>query len=83
MDGRADLERPLEWPKNRQPDEYYIIEEGMYELIFGSQQPKEKTFRNYCCNTMFPRIRQQLTDKMEENRRQAIIGIQKEHQLAL
>ena len=31
---------PLEWPKNSQPDEYYINEEGMYEVLFGSQQQK-------------------------------------------
>ena len=26
----------LEWSKNSQPDECYISEEGMYELVFGS-----------------------------------------------
>ena len=31
---------PLEWPKNSQPDEYYINEEGMYEALFESQQQK-------------------------------------------
>ena len=31
---------PLEWPKNSQPDEYYLNEEGMYEVLFGSQQQK-------------------------------------------
>ena len=30
----------LEWPKNSQPDECYLNEEGMYEVLFGSQQQK-------------------------------------------
>ena len=30
----------LEWPKNSQPDEYYLNEEGMYEVLFGNQQQK-------------------------------------------
>ena len=47
---------PLESPKNSQPDEYYIRGEGMYKLIFGSQQPKAKEFRKHCCNVMFPRV---------------------------
>ena len=33
---------PLEWLKNSQTDEYYINEEGMYEPLFSSQQPKAK-----------------------------------------
>ena len=33
---------PLEWPKNSRPDKYYINGEGMYELLFSSQQPKAK-----------------------------------------
>ena len=32
--------QPLNWPKNSHPDEYYINEEGMYEVLFGSQQQK-------------------------------------------
>ena len=38
----------------------------MYEVLFGSQQQKAKVFRKYCCNEMFPHIRQQLTDKLVE-----------------
>ena len=38
----------------------------MYELVFSSQQQKAKAFRKYCCNEMFPHIRQQLTDKLVE-----------------
>ena len=44
----------------------------MYELLFRSQQPKVENFRRHCCNVMFPRIRQQLKNKMKENHRQAI-----------
>ena len=61
----APLRRPpLEWPKNSQLDEYYIIDEGMYELLFSSQQPKAKDFRRHCCNVMFPQTWQQLSDKL-------------------
>ena len=44
----------------------------MYELVFGSQQPKTKEFRKHCCNVMFPHVRQQLTNKMKEEYQQAI-----------
>ena len=35
----------------------------MYELVFGSQQPKAKAFREHCCNVLFSHVRQQLSDK--------------------
>ena len=77
----------VHWPKGSRKDEYYISEEGMYELLFPSQQPKAKNFRKHCCNVMFPHIRQQLTNKMVDDLRhghqQAIIEIQREHQLAV
>ena len=63
---------PLEWPKNSQPDEYYINEEGMYELVFSRHQPLGKKFRKHCCNVMFPHIRKQLVDKMQEDHQKAI-----------
>ena len=44
----------------------------MYEVLFGSQQQKAKAFRKYCCNKMFPRIRKQLVDKMQEDHQKAI-----------
>ena len=44
----------------------------MYELVFGSQQPKAKEFRKHCCNVMFPHVRQQLTNKLKEDYQQAI-----------
>ena len=65
-------ELPLEWPKNSQPDEYYLNEVGMYEVLFGSQQPLAKKFRKHCCNVMFPHIRKQLVDKMQEDHQKAI-----------
>ena len=46
--------------------EYYLNEEGMYELVFSSQQQKAKVFRKYCCKEMFPQLRQQLTGKFVE-----------------
>ena len=36
LEGRAEAARPLEWPKNSQPDDYYINEKGMSKLVFGS-----------------------------------------------
>ena len=35
----------------------------MYELVFGSQQPKAKPFRKHCCNVLFRHVHQQLSDK--------------------
>ena len=64
LKGWVTANQPLNWPKNSQPSEYYLNEEGMYEVLFGSQQQKAKAFRKYCCNEMFPRIRKQLVDKM-------------------
>ena len=58
LEGRAAAAHPLERPKNSQPDDYYINEEGMYELVFSSQQQKAKDFRRYCCNVLFPHVQQ-------------------------
>ena len=38
--------------------------EGMYELLLSSQQPKTKYFRRYCCNVLFPHVQQQLSNKL-------------------
>ena len=57
---------PINWPKDSQKYDTYINEEGMYELLFSSQQPKAKDFGRHCCNVLFPHIRQQLTKKMKE-----------------
>ena len=48
----------INWPKDTREDNYYINEEGMYEFLFSSQQPKAKNFRKHCCNGVFPHIRQ-------------------------
>ena len=46
----------------------------MYQLVFSSQQPKAKSFREHCCNVMFPQIRQQLANKIKAEHQQAITG---------
>ena len=51
---------PMKWPIDSQKYDFYINEEGMYELLFKSQQLQAKAFRKYCCNEMFPKIRNQL-----------------------
>ena len=63
---------PINWPKDSQKYNIYINEEEMYELVFGSQQPKVKDFRRHCFNVLFPQIWQQLTYKMKEEHQQAI-----------
>ena len=62
----------VNWPRDSQKLDLYINEEGMYELLFSSQQRKAKDFRRHCCNVLFPQIRRQLTNKMKEEHQQAI-----------
>ena len=62
----------MDWPKDLRKDDYYVNEEGMYEIVFSSQQPKAKDFRRHCCNVLFPHAQQQLTSKMNEDYQQAI-----------
>ena len=62
----------VNWPRDSQKLDLYINKEGMYELLFSSQQPKAKDFRRHCCNVLFPHVRRQLTNKMKEEHRQAI-----------
>ena len=50
----------------------YTNEEGMYELLFSSQQPKAKEFRRHCCSVLLSHVQQQLTNKMKEDHQQAI-----------
>ena len=45
----------------------------MNELVFGSQQAKAKAFRKHYCNVLFPHIRQQLTNKIQEGHQQDIM----------
>ena len=53
----------MDWLKDSQKYDIYINEEGMYELLFSSQQPKAKGLRRQCCNLFFPHVQQQLSDK--------------------
>ena len=62
----------VNWPRDSPKLDLYINEEGMYELLFSSQQPKAKYVRRHCCNVLFPQIRRQLTNKMKEEHQQAI-----------
>ena len=63
---------PVNWPKDSQKYNLHINEEGMYELLFSSQQPLAKKLRKRCCNVMFLYIRQQLTDKIVEEHERAV-----------
>ena len=73
----------VDWPKDSQKFDIYINEEVMYELLFSSQQPKAKDFRKHCCNGLFPHVREQLTNKMEEDHQQTVTRIKEGHQLAI
>ena len=70
----------LQAPQSIGQYDIYTNEEGMYELLFSSQQPKQKAFRRHCCNGVFPRIRKELASKMNEDHQQAIEEIQGQHQ---
>ena len=54
MNGVPTVVTPVDWPKDSQKYDIYIIWEGIYELLFSSQQPKAKEFRKHFCNMMFP-----------------------------
>ena len=56
--------KPVDWLKDSQKYDICITEEGMYELLFSSRQPKAKNFRRQCCNVLFPHVRQQPIDKL-------------------
>ena len=64
--------KPVDWPKDSQKYDIYTNEEGMYELLFSSQQPKAKYFRRHCCNVLIPHFRQWLTNKIQKEHQQAI-----------
>ena len=78
---------PMKWPVDSQKTDIYINEEGMYELAFTSQQKEAKEFRKYCCNTLFPQIRdhfEQLAINVKDREHQlAIEEKDREHQLAI
>ena len=48
----------VNWLRDSQKLDLYINEEGMYELLFSSQQLQAKNFRRHCCNMLFPHVRQ-------------------------
>ena len=56
MSGFTAAVKPVDWPKDSQKYDIYINEEGMYEIVFSSQQPKAKDFRRHCCNVLFPHV---------------------------
>ena len=60
--------KPVDLPKDSQKYDIYINEEGIYEIVFSSQQPKEEDFRRHCCNVLFPHFRQRLTNKIQEEK---------------
>ena len=62
----------LNWPSDLRKDDYYLNEEGMYELLFSGQQPLAKKLRKHCCSVMFPHIRKQLTNKIVEEHQRAV-----------
>ena len=64
--------KSVDWPKDSQNYNIYTNEEGMYELLFSSQQKKAKDFRRHCCNVLFPHVCHQFTNKMKEDHQQAI-----------
>ena len=39
--------------RDSRKDDYYVNEEGTYEIVFSSQQPKEKDTAAMCCFFMF------------------------------
>ena len=48
--------KPVDWPIDSQKYNIYTNEEGMYEIVFSSQQPKAKEFNTetvMCCFLMF------------------------------
>ena len=72
MSGFTAAGKLVDWPRDSQKYYIYINEEGMYEIIFSSQQPNAKDFRRHCCNVLFPHFPQQLTNKIQEEHQQAI-----------
>ena len=81
--GLVPKKKPVDWPKDSQKYDIYIYEEGMYEIVFSSQQSRVKDFWRHCCNVLFPHVRQQLTNKSKEDHQQAIEGIHGQHQQAI
>ena len=45
--GLVSESKPVDWPKDLRKDDYYIIEEGITELLVGSQQQPAKELAEY------------------------------------
>ena len=73
----------VNWSKDSQKLDLYITEEGMYKLLFSSQQPMAKDFRRHCCNVIFRQIRQRLTNKTKEEHQPQILRLNEDHQQAV
>ena len=56
MSGFTAAGKPVDWPNGSQKCNIYTSEEGMYELLFSSQQSNTKDFRRHCCNVLFPHL---------------------------
>ena len=63
LEGRSSATHHFEWPKKSQPDDYYINEKGMYELLFLSQQPKQKHLERIVAMSCFPMFNSSLQTK--------------------
>ena len=63
---------PVNWPSHSQKHYLYISEEGLFELVFISQQPLAKSFCKHCCNVRFPHIWQQLLNRVIEEKEAAL-----------
>ena len=50
LSGSPTAEEPVNWLKDSQKYDLYTSEGGLYELLFSSQQPLAKAFREHCCN---------------------------------
>ena len=49
---------PVDWSKDSQKFDIYINEEGTFELLFSSQQPKAKDLRRHCFYVLSPHVQQ-------------------------
>ena len=62
----------VNWPSDSQKYDFCINKEGLYELVFSSQEPVAKAFRKHCCNVIFPYIRQQMIDRVIKEKEAAL-----------
>ena len=65
MSGVTAAGKPLNWPKDSQKYDIYINEQGVYEVLLSSQQPKAKAFKKPYSNVLFPHIRQKAIEEKD------------------